>query len=57
MINSMHPSVLAALLFLVFALVSVADNAQEVKFCKNATTGEIIVVEVGYPCPFPTHEI
>lgn len=38
-------------------LLSGAVQAQDVKYCKNAQTGEIIVVEVGYPCPFPTHEI
>ena len=29
----------------------------EVKYCKNFETGEIIVIEEGYPCPFPTAEI
>lgn len=32
-------------------------QAQDVKYCKNAKTGDIIVVEIGYPCPYPTHKI
>ncbi len=32
-------------------------QAQDVKYCKNAKTGDIIVVETGYPCPYPTHKI
>ncbi len=31
--------------------------AQDVKYCKNYQTGEIIVIEAGYPCPSPTSEI
>ena len=32
-------------------------KSQEVKYCKNRQTGEVIVVEIGYPCPFPTSKI
>lgn len=31
--------------------------SQEVKYCKNYTTGEIVVVEKGMPCPYPTAEL
>ena len=31
--------------------------AQDVKYCRDARTGEIITVEAGQPCPFPTHEL
>jgi len=30
---------------------------EKVKHCKNARTGEVIVVQAGYPCPYPTHQI
>ena len=43
-------------MFLLLALFGDA-SAQGVKYCKNAETGEIIVVEEGMPCPFPTHKI
>ena len=43
-------------IILAAGLVDIAA-AQEVKFCKDAETGEIIVVEINMPCPFPTHEI
>jgi hypothetical protein len=32
-------------------------TAQKVKYCKNYTTGEIITVTAGMPCPYPTSEI
>ena len=38
-------------------LVDIAVAQDKVKYCKNAETGEIIVVEINMPCPFPTHEI
>jgi len=31
--------------------------AQDVKYCKNYQTGEIIVVDAGMPCPYPTVEL
>ena len=51
----------AAISFLFFLMAMLfmgqAIDAQEVKFCKNLTTGEIIVVEINYPCPYPTVRI
>jgi hypothetical protein len=32
-------------------------SAQKVKYCQNLTTGEIITVRAGMPCPYPTSEI
>ena len=29
----------------------------KVEYCKNAKTGEIIVVKKNMPCPFPMHKI
>ena len=44
--------------FLAVALRFTADAlAQEVKYCKDYTTGEIYVVEANMPCPYPTVEI
>lgn len=41
-----------------FILLSAATFSQDkVKYCKNATTGEIITVGIRSPCPFPTHAI
>lgn len=39
-------------------LVMVDDgNAQDkVKYCRKDQSGEIVVVEAGYPCPAGTHE-
>lgn len=37
--------------------VAMYTPAQDVKYCRNAETGEIIVVEAGMPCPYPTHEL
>ena len=33
------------------------SNAQEVKYCKNLRTGEIVVVQKNYPCPSGTVKI
>ena len=44
----------ATVLLLAICLLSHADG---VKYCKDARTGDIIVVEEGQPCPYPTHEI
>lgn len=32
-------------------------EAQEVKYCVDLETGEVIVVEAGMPCPFPMAEL
>ena len=34
----------------------VAANEPEVKYCKDYITGEVIVIQAGYPCPAPTSE-
>lgn len=39
-------------------VLAVDATAQDkVKYCKNAQTGEIIVVQENMPCPFGTHKI
>ena len=48
--------------FIIAALVVLIKTtataiSQEVKYCKNYQTGEIIVLEASYPCPYPTVEI
>lgn len=40
-----------------FVFTASMCSAQEVEYCKNATTGEIITIQAGYPCPFPTHKL
>ena len=40
-----------------FVFTASMCTAQEVKYCKNGRTGDIIVVQAGYPCPFPTHKL
>ena len=45
------------LLFILFVVLTSKPEATGVKHCKNYETGEIIVIEDGYPCPFPTSEI
>jgi len=49
-------AVLVTALFLLVTATPVCAN-DKVKYCRNATTGEIITVQAGYPCPFPTHAI
>ena len=44
-------------LALIFAVVVLDSIGQEVKYCKNYETGEIAVVEKGFPCPFPMVEL
>ena len=47
-----------ALLVFTLLLAATAVPAQdEVKYCKDATTGDIITVGAGMPCPYPTHEL
>jgi hypothetical protein len=45
--------------FLVGLLVGMAAGAyaDDVKYCRDARTGQIITVEAGQPCPFPTHDL
>jgi hypothetical protein len=44
--------------FIIVLMVSPSAEAQDkVKYCKNYTTGEIITVTAGMPCPYPTSEI
>ncbi len=45
------------IVLLCWAVGMTTTEAQEVKYCKNFTTGDIVVVEAGMPCPFPTVEI
>lgn len=47
----------AMLAVVVFTLAIMECEAQDVKYCRDANTGEIIVVEAGQPCPYPTHEL
>ena len=46
-----------ALLVTVLFTAATATHAgpDEVKYCKNATTGEIVVVGIRSPCPYPTY--
>ena len=44
-------------LALIFAVVVLDSIGQEVKYCKNYETGEIAVVEKGFPCPYPMGEL
>ena len=41
----------------IYGLLVFMTEAQEVSYCKDAETGKVIVVEAGYPCPYPTHKI
>lgn len=55
-------AVISFLAILVLAIVYIftipsALSAEKVKYCRNAETGEIITVQAGYPCPYPTHEL
>ena len=43
--------------FTAILLVSTKGSAQEVEYCKNATTGDIITVQAGMPCPYPTYKL
>lgn len=48
-----------AVTILIFGLLAygIAKADPEVKYCKDMRTGEIFVVEAGYPCPGTTVEI
>ena len=43
------------MLELVISIILMQDP--DIKICKNFKTGEVIVVEAGMPCPFPTVQI
>ena len=59
MFRSLHPTVQAALIFAVLCILMLVKpcEAQDVQYCKNYETGEIIVVEAGQPCPYPTVQL
>jgi hypothetical protein len=58
MFKSLHPAVEAAIIFLILALLlCFTADAQEVKYCKNYQSGEIVIVEANMPCPFGTAEL
>ena len=44
-------------LILALAVMAVSTQAQDVKYCKNYETGEVIVVEANMPCPYPMAEL
>ena len=44
-------------LALIFAVVVLDSIGQELKYCKDYETGEVVVVEAGKPCPFPMGEL
>ena len=50
-------AVLVTAVFLALTAVPCQADEPKVKYCKDARTGQIIVIEDGYPCPFPTHEL
>ena len=47
----------AVLILFSIAIWAVDSEAQAVTYCKNYETGEIIVVEAGMPCPYPTVQL
>jgi hypothetical protein len=57
--SKVHPAVQAALIFFVLCLMMAVKpcEAQDVTYCKNYQTGQIIVVEAGMPCPYPTVQL
>ena len=38
--------------FVIFHALSAPAGAQEVKYCKHGQTGQVIVIEAGFACPF-----
>ena len=49
---------LGALAIMILDLIWASKGyAQDVKYCKNYQTGEVIVVEANMPCPFPMAEL
>ena len=53
----MRTAIEAIGIFIVFTLVTMTCQATDVEYCKDARTGQIIVVKAGMPCPFPMHKI
>jgi hypothetical protein len=44
-------------LILLLAVMAAMTLAQDVTYCKNAQTGEVIVIEAGHACPFGYYRI
>ena len=58
MFKLLHTAFFATLIFLVLMLFTATPApAQDVTYCKDYETGEIFIVEVGYPCPFPSVQL
>jgi hypothetical protein len=54
---NMKDAIAAVAVFLLFTLAIGECRADDVKYCKDARTGKVIVVPAGTPCPYPTHEL
>jgi len=57
MMKNIIESIAVFVVFTAILAVSSKCTGSDVKYCRNAETGEIIVIEAGYPCPSPTHEL
>jgi hypothetical protein len=57
MMKNIIESIAVFAVFTAILAVSLKVFGSDVKYCRNAETGEIIVIEAGYPCPSPTHEL
>jgi hypothetical protein len=53
----MKTLLIIATLSILFALSLNVMAQDKVKYCKNYETGQIITVQVGQPCPYPTSKI
>jgi hypothetical protein len=53
----MKTLLIIAALSILFAISLNVMAQDKVKYCKNYTTGQVITVQAGYPCPYPTAEI
>ena len=52
------PSVGAVFVFTIFSLATCERvDAQDVAYCKHGQTGQVIVIEAGYACPFGYYRI
>jgi hypothetical protein len=52
--------IVAAVVFVLFigaVCFAGLGQAQDVTYCKNAQTGEVIVIEAGHACPFGYYRI
>ena len=56
---NLPPVLEASIVFFLIALILavIEAEAQDVTYCKNYETGEIIVVDAGMPCPYPTVQL